>query len=139
MTNILHFLRIIYILAKFKKILFNLDMEKEIDEKVVDIFKRHNSSENKVKDKNLKYFAGFNYVKLSKDVNGNPFVKQNLLEYAQTCRYIVRVMRELNNQVFLYNYDVNSDELFDFLKKFKENELNGQIIEIEKYITEDLA
>lgn len=135
----MHFLRIIYILAKFKKILFNLDMEKEIDEKVVDIFKRHNSSENKVKDKNLKYFAGFNYVKLSKDVNGNPFVKQNLLEYAQTCRYIVRVMRELNNQVFLYNYDVNSDELFDFLKKFKENELNGQIIEIEKYITEDLA
>lgn len=139
MTNILHFLRIIYILAKNLKILFNLDMEKEIDEKVVDIFKRHNSSENKVKDKNLKYFAGFNYVKLSKDVNGNPFVKQNLLEYAQTCRYIVRVMRELNNQVFLYNYDVNSDELFDFLKKFKENELNGQIIEIEKYITEDLA
>ena len=25
------------------------------------------------------------------------------------------------------------------IKKFKENELNGQIIEIEKYITEDLA
>lgn len=114
-------------------------MSREIDEKVVDIFKRHNSSDKKVKDKSLKFFAGFNYVKLSKDVNGNPFIKQNLLDYAQTCRYIVRVMRELNNQVFLYNYDVDSDELFEFLKKFKENELNGQIIEIEKYITEDLA
>ena len=48
-------------------------------------------------------------------------------------------MRELSSQVFLYNYDVSSDELFDFLKKFKENELNGKIIEIEKYITDDLA
>ena len=114
-------------------------MNDKFDEKVVDIFKRHNYSDNREKDKNMKYFAGYNYVKLSKDGNGNPFVKTNLIEYAKTCRYIVRVMRELNNQVFLYNYDVSSDELFDFLKKFKDNELNGEIIEIEKYITEDLA
>ena len=114
-------------------------MSDEFDEKVVDIFKRHNISDKKVTDENMRFFAGYNYVKLSKDNNGNPFIKKNLLEYAQTCRYIVRVMRELGNQVFLYNYDVASSDLFDFLKKFKENELSGTIIEVEKYTTEDLA
>ena len=133
------FLRIIYILAKKYFMLFNCFMNKEIKDNVVDIFKRHNNPNDVSDNKNLKFFAGFNYVKLSKDANGNPFVKSNLLEYAKVCRYIVRVMRELNSQVFLYNYDVSSDELFDFLKKFKENELNGKIIEIEKYITDDLA
>lgn len=114
-------------------------MGDEFDKKVVDLFKKHNSSDKKFSDGSMKYFAGYNYVKLSKDANGNPFLKKNLLEYAQTCRYIVRVMREMGNQVFLYNYDVSSDELFEFLNKFQLNELNGQIIEIEKYTTEDLA
>ena len=81
----------------------------------------------------MAYF--FDFVKRKPEF----FIKKNLLEYAQSCRYLVRVMREMDNQVFLYNYDVNSDELFDFLKKIRENELNGQIIEIEKYNTEDLA
>ena len=119
--------------------LFNCSMDKEIKDNVVDIFKRHNNPNDVSDHKKMKFFAGFNYVKLAKDDNGNPFVKNNLIEYAKTCRYIVRVMRELNNQVFLYNYDVSSDELFGFLKKFEEKELNGKIIEIEKYITEDLA
>ena len=114
-------------------------MSEEFDEKVVNLFKKHNSSGKKINDENMKYFAGYNYVKLSKDSNGNPFIKKNLLEYAQTCRYIVRVMRELGNQVFLYNYDVSADDLFDCLKKIRENELSGEIIEIERYSTEDLA
>ena len=48
-------------------------------------------------------------------------------------------MRELNNEIWLYNYDVTNAELPSFLKAFEDNTLNGTIIEIEKYFPEDLA
>ena len=114
-------------------------MSDEINKKVIDIFKAHKKDAKHNKKGTVKNFNGVSYVKLSKDLNGNPFQKNALLEYSQTCRYIVRVMRELDNQVFLYNYDIASDELFDFLNRFKVGSLNGKIIEIDKYNTEDLA
>lgn len=48
-------------------------------------------------------------------------------------------MRSFNGEVFLYNYDVPNKDLYKFLKSFEENTLDGEIIEIEKYIPEGLA
>ena len=86
-----------------------------------------------------KFFAGFEYVRYDKDLNGNPFLEQNLLDYANSCHYIVRIMKERGRGVSLYNYDVPSEKLYEFLEKFYQNELQGKIIEIEKYIPDGLA
>ena len=89
--------------------------------------------------KKVRFYAGFNYVKLRKDTNGNKFNKENLLVYAEKCHYMVTVMRELGDEIVLYSYDVPNAELFKFMKSFEENTLDGTIIEIEKYFPEDLA
>ncbi len=109
------------------------------DKNIVNIFAAHNHSKGVTDEKGVKFFAGFNYVKLSKDKNGKRFNKNRLLKYAENCHYIVSVMRELDGDIWLYNYDVTNAELPSFLKAFEDNTLNGTIIEIEKYFPEDLA
>jgi len=87
----------------------------------------------------VKFYAGFNYVKHTKDANGNSFSKENLLNYASKCHYMVTVMREINSEVFVYSYHVPNSDLFKFMKSFEENKLDGTIIKIDKYFPEDLA
>jgi hypothetical protein len=113
---------------------------KNVDEKVINLFSNHNSNcvTPEVQQK-VKFYAGFNYVKLKKDTNGNKFNKENLLKYSEKCHYMVTVMRELDGEVVLYSYDVPNSELFKFMKSFEENTLDGTIIEIEKYFPEGLA
>ncbi len=114
-------------------------MRDEINQKVINIFSKHKNEEPSLHEERVKFFAGFNYVKLNKDNNGKPFKPEKLLKYAQGCHYIVRVMRNIDNEVVLYNYDVPNDELFKFIRSFENNTLNGTIIEIDKYFPEDLA
>lgn len=113
---------------------------KKIDDKVINLFSNHNSNciTPEVQEK-VKFYAGFNYVKLKKDSNGNKFNKENLIKYSEKCHYMVTVMRELDGEVVLYSYDVPNSELFKFMKSFEENTLDGTIIEIEKYFPEGLA
>ncbi len=112
----------------------------EINKKVINMFSQHNKNRLSEGVKNrVKYYAGFNYVKLTKDTNGNKFSKENLLHYASKCHYMVTVMRELNGEIVLYSYDVPNSDLFKFMKSFEENTLDGTIIEIDKYFPEDLA
>ena len=92
-----------------------------------------------VQKQEIKSFLGFDYIKSEKDANGSPFVKENLLEYADECRYMVKVMREKNKKVYLYNYYVHQSQLASFLIKIENGEIDGSIIEVEKYIPEDLA
>lgn len=87
----------------------------------------------------VKFYAGFNYVKHTKDPNGNSFNKENLLNYASKCHYMVTVMREINSEIFVYSYHVPNSDLFKFMKSFEENKLDGTIIKIDKYFPEDLA
>ena len=115
-------------------------MSEHINKKVINLFSNHN---NRVatpdEAKKVKYYAGFNYVKLKHDTNGNKFNKLNLLNYAKKCHYMVTVMREIDGDVVLYSYDVPNEDLFKFMKSFEENTLDGTIVEIEKYFPEDLA
>lgn len=114
-------------------------MTDEINRKVISIFSKHKKSLPLNDEEQVKFFAGFNYVKLDRDNNGKKFNVQHLKKYAQKCRYIVRVMREAEQEVFLYNYEVSNEQLFEFIKAFENNTLNGTIIEIDKYFPEDLA
>lgn len=115
-------------------------MSDKINKKVINLFSNHNNDSIKPEDKKkVRFYAGFSYVKLRKDANGNKFNKDILLNYAQKCHYMVTVMREVNGEVILYSYDVPNEDLFKFMKCFEENTLDGTIIEIERYTPEDLA
>lgn len=114
-------------------------MTDQINQKVISIFSKHHSSLPSEHEERVKFFAGFNYVKIDKDTNGKKFNVEKLKKYAEKCHYIVRVMRNIDGEIILYNYDVPNERLFSFIKAFENNTLNGIIIEIDKYFPEDLA
>lgn len=114
-------------------------MSDELNRKVTNIFSRHNKDLPPASAEKVKFYAGFNYVRIDKDTNGNKFNPDLLRTYAEGCHYIVRVMREYKGETVLYNYDVPNNDLFKFIKSFEENTLDGKIIEIEKYFPDELA
>ena len=114
-------------------------MTDNINKKVINIFNKHKNEVNSQEEEKVKFFKGFNYVRLDKDLNGKRFNEDHLIEYSRKCQYIVRVMREKNDHVSLYNYKIPHDKIIEFISKFANNELNGKIIEIDKYIPETLA
>ena len=113
-------------------------MSEEISKKVINIFSKHIKNKQVNTDEKVKTFAGFSYVRMDKDVNGYPFKQQNLLAYAKDCHYIVKVMREKNGSPSLYSYNVPNDKLLDFLLMFRNNELDGSIIEIDKFLPKNI-
>lgn len=100
------------------------------DNKNIVNFSDKKSQKNKTEKKD-----GYECVIMENDLNGKPFLKLNLTEYADKCNYVVRIMKELNGRYLLYNYFVPQNELSDFLVKMKKYTL----VEIEKYIPEDFA
>lgn len=113
--------------------------EDELNKKVINIFSRHNNDLPTETEEKIKFFAGYNYVKLKRDDNGKKFYEHNLLSYAKKCHYIVRIMRKIDDEVCLYNYDVKNEDLVNFINAVENNVLSGTIIEIDKYFPEDLA
>lgn len=116
-------------------------MTKDNDSKVINLFAAAGSMSSLPKEvrEQVKFYAGFNYVKHSRDVNGNSYSKENLLNYASKCHYTVTVMREIKDEIVLYSYHVPNVDLFKFMKSFEENKLDGTIIKIDRYFPEDLA
>ena len=114
-------------------------MTDDINKKVINMFNRHNSDLPQETEEKIRYFAGFNYIKLKRDSNGKKFVESQLLSYAEKCHYIVSVLRNVDGENCLYNYDIKSSDLPEFIKALDNKTLIGKIIEIEKYIPEDLA
>ncbi len=110
------------------------------DENVVNLFSKNEKEKSEHVTKNdLKFYAGFNYVKVKKDPNGKKFRKDYLLKYRESIHYVVTVMREIDGEIALYSYDVPSSDIFKFMKSFDENTLDGTIIDMDKYFPQDLA
>ncbi len=109
------------------------------DKKIVNISRKSADKRISAKKSKLKTFDGYDYVKMETDLNGLPFNRENLLEYAEDCKYMVRIMREKDKKIFLYNYCIPQDKLCEFLLKVQSGEVDGKIIEVEKFIPEDLA
>ena len=115
-------------------------MTDKINKKVINLFSKKNKNHlDKTSQNKIKFYAGFNYVKLKRDDNGNKFRKDYLLKYRTKCHYMVTVMREIDNETVLYSYDVPNDDLFKFMKSFDENTLDGIIIEIDKYFPDEIV
>lgn len=111
-------------------------MSDDLNNKVINIFEKSSNTEDNI---NQRFFKGFQYVKLTKDDNGNYFKEEALREYAQKCFYIITVMKSNGIGVALYKYKVPYSSLLDFFNVYRNNELYGEIIDIERYIPEDLA
>lgn len=115
-------------------------MTDDINKNVINLFtSRKRNKLNPEIRKKIKYYAGFNYVKIKRDSNGNKFRKDCLLQYRKKCHYMVTVMREIEGEVVLYSYEVPNEELFKFMKSIEENTLDGTIIEIDKYFPEEIV
>ncbi|MCD7879420.1 MAG: hypothetical protein LUG16_05760 [Candidatus Gastranaerophilales bacterium] len=84
-------------------------------------------------------FKGFQYVKITKDENGNYFKEDSIREYVSKCFYIISVMKKTGIGTAIYKYKVPYMSLLDFIDKFKINKDYGEIIDIERYIPEDSA
>ena len=113
-------------------------MTNEINEKVINLFNKNKTGKRTSQCDAIKEFAGFSYVRMDKDANGYDFKEEHLLSYAKKCHYIVKVMREKNGKPALYSYNIPSEKLLDFLLMFRNNELNGSIIEIDKFLPKNI-
>ena len=112
-------------------------MPEDSGKNVVNLFS--DSKKDKPEKPKLKYYAGFSYVKVKRDANGNKFRKDYMLDYNSKCHYMVTVMREIDEEVVLYSYDVPTQDLFKFMKSFEENTLDGVIISIDKYFPDEIV
>ncbi len=110
-------------------------MDKNNDN-VINIFNKSASNKD---TENQRLFKGFPYIKLTKDDNGNYFKEEALRDYASKCFYIITVMKKNGIGVGLYKYKVPYASLLDFLNEFRQNKAYGEVIDIERYIPEDLA
>ncbi len=107
------------------------------NDKVINLFKK--TSKNNEQTSQQRFFKGFQYVKITRDENGNYFKEEALREYAQKCFYIVTVMKNNGIGVGLYKYKVPYESLLNFFSVFKNSKSYGEIIDVERYVPEDLA
>lgn len=114
-------------------------MTDKINEKVIDIFNNRNKPHASDTEPKVKEYLGIKYVRLDEDANGHPFKKEKLLEYAENCSYIVRVLKKKDDKYSLYNYHVPNSRIIKFINLFANNELSGVIIEIDKCASNELA
>lgn len=105
--------------------------------KVINLFKK--SSENEDDIKQQRFFKGFQYVKINKDENGNYFKEDSIREAAENCFFIISVMKRNRIGISIYKYKVPYSSLLEFFSVFKNTRQYGEIIDIERYVPEDLA
>lgn len=116
-------------------------MTDHINKKVISIFAKHKKQLPMDDDeKVIKNEDGFYYVCVKKDENGKHFDENKLLESANDCHYIVKIMvSNATNYPFIYNFKVPGDKILSFLTSYSNNEKEGKIIEIDKYYPGDIA
>ena len=105
-------------------------------DKVIDFSKKSNIADG---NQQKSFVKEFQYVKLTKDDNGNSFKEDSLVEYAKRSFYIVTVVKNNGICAALYKYKVPYDALLNFLNEFRITESNGKIIDIKRLVPEDLA
>lgn len=82
----------------------------------------------------IKNYLGFEYVKLEKDVNGISFKDKSLKDFRDDLKYTISIMRKIDEKIYLYEYFVSGFDLKKFFKACIDGKIEGEIIQIEKYI-----
>ena len=113
---------------------------KDIDKKDVSIFEWHKANKpNRDDAKVIKCDDDVYCVTVKTDKHGNPFNREELLEDAMLTEYIVRVLIDTPQGSYINNYKVSGEKILGFLSKFTTRKKLGQVIEIDKYIADELA
>ena len=87
----------------------------------------------------LKEYLGFEYIKLKKDVNWLEFNIEHLIEYSKDIRYIISIARKTQEGTFVYNFFVEGAKLNLFFDAYFNGKIEGEIIDIDKLNSENLA
>jgi len=103
-------------------------------ENVINIFVKHKkhfhvSGDEKV----IRNEQGYYYICIKKDENGKHFDEKKLLENADKCFYLVKIMLNGPESPYIYNYRVPGDLIDEFLAPYVNHEKEGRIIEINSY------
>ncbi len=115
-------------------------MTDKINEKVINIFKKHKKNEPLICNEEINQCKeGFPYVCFKSDDNGKRFNKAHLIEKSNNCYYIVKVLIDNSISPYIYNFKIAGEELLDFLKPYINKEKEGQIVEIDKFYPEEWA
>jgi hypothetical protein len=115
-------------------------MTDDISQKVINIFSKHKNDKSFDEDeKVIKCEDGVFCICVKNDKHGNAFDEEDLIEMANECQYIIKIMVNYSKTPYIYNYKVPGDKLMKFLSDYITHKKEGKIIEIEKYIPTDLA
>ena len=66
-------------------------------------------------------------------------IREELLEDAKLTEYIVKVLIDTPQGSYINNYKVSGEKIVGFLSKFTNRKKHGHVIEIDKYIPDELA
>lgn len=112
----------------------------DIDKKVVSIFEKHKQNKHSETDSQVVKCDNDIYcVTVKTDKHGNSFNREELLEEAKHTEYIVKVLVDTPQGSYINNYKLDGEKLLPFLSKFTNRKKQGQVIEVDKYIPDDLA
>jgi hypothetical protein len=115
-------------------------MSDKINKKVIDLFSKNKKNNPSCCDhKVCKGNDGYYYVCMKQDLNGKPFLEDNLIKNANECYYIVKVMIKQNAHPYIYSYKIPGEDILNFIELFIKGEKDGKIIEIDKFYPEDWA
>ena len=115
-------------------------MTDKINKKVIDIFAKNKKNPPVCTDEKIcRGTDGYFYVCMKSDLNGKHFDEETLLNKANDCYYIVKVMVKQGVHPFIYNYKVPGDKLLEFIELYIKGEKEGKIIELDKFYPEDWA
>ncbi len=110
------------------------------NEKVINIFVKHKKNFHVSGDEKVVRNEDGNYfICIKKDENGKYFDEKKLLENADKCFYLVKVMVKGSEYPYIYNYRVSGEMIEKFLAGYINQEKEGKIIEINTYYPEELA
>jgi len=114
-------------------------MTDDISKKVINLFSAHKKSKSCNSEEVCKTTDGYTYVTIKTDDNGRHFDEEKLLKNAYAFYYIVKVMVKEGTYPYINNFKIPGDKLLDFIKTYTDGKGEGQIIEIDKFYTEEWA
>lgn len=114
-------------------------MTDKLNEKVINIFTAHKKAKTCSNGEVCKTPDGYSYVTIHTDENGRHFDEEKLLKNADEFYYIVKVMVKEGKHPYINNFKISANKLLDFIKIYIDGNGEGQIIEIDKFYTEEWA
>ncbi len=115
-------------------------MSDRINKKVIDIFtKNRKDNQHCSEEKICKCDDGYYFVSMYTDLNGKHFDEEHLLQKANDCYYIVKILLKQGIHPYINNYKIPGEKILNFIQLYIEGNKEGSIIEIDKFYPEDWA